>query len=136
MEVERARWEETHRKKQEAFLMQKERELSEQVRQGRDKEIELVISTLEADMENSRQETEKAAENRVKRVREKYESETRELEAVERNTMERYNSLKVSRVTLLKRNNGPFFKIFSGHFVMKIYLVHFQRNMQVHVALL
>ena len=136
MEVERASWEETYMKKQEALLMQKERELSEQVRQGRDKEIELVISRLEADMEKSRQETEKTAENRVKRVREKYESETRELEAVERNTMERYNSLKVSRVTLLKRNKRLLFKIFSGHFVMKFHLVHFQRNMQVHVALL
>ena len=83
-------------KKQEAVLMQKEREMSEKVRSGRDKEIELVISRLETDMERSRAESEKAAENRVKRVREKYESEMREMEAVERNTMERYNTLKAS----------------------------------------
>ena len=46
-------------KKQEAVLLQKEREMAERVRSGRDKEIELVISRLEADMEKSRQESEK-----------------------------------------------------------------------------
>ena len=101
MEVERAGWEETYMKKQEALLLQKERELSEKVRAGRDKEIELVISRLEADMDKSRQETEKAADNRVRRLRDKYESEMRELEAVERNTMERYNSLKVQPYSCL-----------------------------------
>ena len=99
MEAERSTWEETYMKKQEAVLMQKEREMSEKVRSGRDKEIELVISRLETDMERSRVESEKAAENRVKRVREKYESEMREMEAVERNTMERYNTLKVGYST-------------------------------------
>ena len=59
MEAERASWEETYMKKQEAVLLQKEREMAERVRSGRDKEIELVISRLEADMEKSRQESEK-----------------------------------------------------------------------------
>ncbi len=53
-------------KKQETVLVAKERELREQVRRDRDKEIELVITRLEDDAALSRDEAERAAENRVK----------------------------------------------------------------------
>ena len=46
--------------------MAKERELKENVRRDRDKEIEMVISRLEEDNETSRDEVERVAENRVK----------------------------------------------------------------------
>ena len=42
----------------------RERELKEEIRKGRDKEIELVIHRLEADMTQAREESERAAENR------------------------------------------------------------------------
>lgn len=49
---------------QEAWLLNRERELKEEMRKGRDKEIELVIHRLEADMTQAREESERAAENR------------------------------------------------------------------------
>lgn len=49
-------------------MLQKERELKDQVRRDRDKEIELVISRLEEDATASREETEKAAEHKIRFV--------------------------------------------------------------------
>lgn len=66
--VEKASWEENYMKKQETWMLQKERELKDQVRRDRDKEIELVISRLEEDASASREETEKAAEHRIRFV--------------------------------------------------------------------
>ena len=40
------------------------KKLKEEMRKGRDKEIELVIHRLEADMTQAREESERAAENR------------------------------------------------------------------------
>ena len=53
-------------KKQETYLMQKERELKQQVRKDRDKEIEMVIGRLEEDTQATRDECERVAENRIK----------------------------------------------------------------------
>lgn len=49
---------------QEAWLLNREQELREEIRKGRDKEIELVIHRLEADMALAKEESEKAAESR------------------------------------------------------------------------
>lgn len=49
---------------QEAWLLNRERELREEIRRDRDKEIELVIHRLEADMTRAREESERAAESR------------------------------------------------------------------------
>ena len=49
---------------QEAWLLSRERELREEVRKERDKEIELVIQRLEADMSSAKEECERPAENR------------------------------------------------------------------------
>ena len=64
--VEKQAWEENYMKKQETWLVQKERELKEQVRKDRDKEIEMVISRLEDDTQSTRDECERVAENRIK----------------------------------------------------------------------
>ncbi|XP_072044275.1 centrosomal protein of 131 kDa-like [Amphiura filiformis] len=94
LKIEKQSWEENYMKKQETVLVSKERELREQVRRDRDKEIELVITRLEDDAATSREEAERTAENRVKRIRDKYEAELKEIELSERNTQERYNELK------------------------------------------
>ncbi len=52
--------------KKESTFSQKEREMRDKLRNERDKEIELVIARLEAETTTSREETERAAENRVK----------------------------------------------------------------------
>nr|XP_020731363.1 centrosomal protein of 131 kDa [Odocoileus virginianus texanus] len=94
LEVERQMWEANSAKKEEAWLLNRERELKEEMRKGRDKEIELVIHRLEADMTQAREESERAAENRVKRLRDKYEAELSELEQSERKLQERCAELK------------------------------------------
>lgn len=66
MAIEKQTWEENYRKKQENFLMQKERELKEGVKKERNKEIELVIRQLEEDATAAREDCERVAENRIK----------------------------------------------------------------------
>ncbi|NWU71510.1 CP131 protein, partial [Pterocles burchelli] len=94
LEMEKQAWEANYVKKKEAWLLSRERELREEVRKERDKEIELVIQRLEADMSSAKEECERAAENRIKRIRDKYEVELQELERSERKLQERCNELK------------------------------------------
>ncbi|KAK2112307.1 hypothetical protein P7K49_012054 [Saguinus oedipus] len=79
---------------QEAWLLNREQELREEIRKGRDKEIELVVHRLEADMALAKEESERAAESRIKRLRDKYEAELSELEQSERKLQERCSELK------------------------------------------
>ena len=66
MALEKQAWEENYKKKEETWLLQKERELKEQVRRDRDKDIELVLRRLEEDNQAAREECERVAENRIK----------------------------------------------------------------------
>lgn len=66
LDLEREQWIENYMKKQETYLLTKERELKEGVRGARDKEIEMVIARLEQETALGRDESEKAAENRIK----------------------------------------------------------------------
>nr|XP_037849225.1 centrosomal protein of 131 kDa isoform X4 [Chlorocebus sabaeus] len=93
LELERQAWEASCARK-EAWLLNREQELREEIRKGRDKEIELVIHRLEADMALAKEESEKAAESRIKRLRDKYEAELSELEQSERKLQERCSELK------------------------------------------
>ncbi|XP_044529367.1 centrosomal protein of 131 kDa [Gracilinanus agilis] len=94
LEVEKEAWEANYLKKEEAWLLKRERELKDEVRKVRDKEIELVIQRLEADMTLSKEECEQTAENRIKRIRDKYEAELADLEQSERKLQERCMELK------------------------------------------
>ncbi|XP_031821476.1 centrosomal protein of 131 kDa isoform X4 [Sarcophilus harrisii] len=94
LEVEKEAWEANYLKKEEAWLLKRERELKDEVRKVRDKEIELVIQRLEADMTLTKEEYEQTAENRIKRVRDKYEAELADLEQSERKLQERCAELK------------------------------------------
>ena len=66
LNAEKEAWEQNYMKKQEAWLVAKEREMKETVRQERDREIELVIGRLEEDGVQAREECERAAESRIK----------------------------------------------------------------------
>uniref|UniRef100_A0A6Q2WVV9 Centrosomal protein 131 n=1 Tax=Esox lucius TaxID=8010 RepID=A0A6Q2WVV9_ESOLU len=77
-----------------AWLLSRERELKEELRRGRDKEIEMAIQRLEEETSGARDECDRAAENRVKRVREKYEAELRELERSERSAQEKQQEMR------------------------------------------
>ncbi|XP_032177638.1 centrosomal protein of 131 kDa isoform X2 [Mustela erminea] len=94
LEAERQMWEASCAKKEEAWLLNRERELREEVRRGRDKEIELVIHRLEADMTRAREESQRAAESRVQRIRDQHAAELSELERAERTLQERCSELK------------------------------------------
>ncbi|XP_043819600.1 centrosomal protein of 131 kDa isoform X4 [Dromiciops gliroides] len=94
LEVEKETWEANYLKKEEARLLKRERELKDEVRKVRDKEIELVIQRLEADMTLTKEECEQTAENRIKRIRDKYEAELADLEQSERKLQERCAELK------------------------------------------
>ncbi|RVE59877.1 hypothetical protein OJAV_G00193350 [Oryzias javanicus] len=89
LDIEKKTWEESYRKKEEAWMLSREREMKEELRRERDKEIELAIWTLEEETSKDKEECERAAANRVKRLREKYEAELRELESSERAAVEK-----------------------------------------------
>ncbi|XP_032097272.1 centrosomal protein of 131 kDa isoform X3 [Sapajus apella] len=93
LELERQAWEASSARK-EAWLLNREQELREEIRKGRDKEIELVVHRLEADMALAKEESERAAESRIKRLRDKYEAELLELEQSEQKLQERCSELK------------------------------------------
>ncbi|XP_056325302.1 centrosomal protein of 131 kDa isoform X1 [Danio aesculapii] len=94
LEIEKQTWEENYMKKEEAWLLSRERELKEEVRRGRDKEIELAIQRLEVETREAREECERAADNRMKRVREKYEAELRDLEHSERTALQKQQEMR------------------------------------------
>ncbi|XP_074081034.1 centrosomal protein of 131 kDa isoform X2 [Macrotis lagotis] len=94
LEMEKEAWEANYLKKEEAWLLKRERELKDEVLKVRDKEIELVIQRLEADMTLTKEECEQTAENRIKRIRDKYEAEVADLEQSERKLQERCAELK------------------------------------------
>ncbi|XP_041818973.1 centrosomal protein of 131 kDa [Chelmon rostratus] len=94
LDIEKQTWEENYKKKEEVWLLSRERELKEDLRRERDKEIELAIWTLEEETSKDKEECERGAENRVKRVREKYEAELRELELSERAAVEKQQELR------------------------------------------
>lgn len=95
LELEKQAWQENYIKRQEGYILQKERELKDAVRADRDSEIEAVIEQLDKDMRMQKDQNEKTAENRVKRIREKYENEMKEIEMLERKTQEKYNNMKI-----------------------------------------
>jgi 5-azacytidine-induced protein 1 len=66
LEIEKQSWEQNYLKKQENWILQKERELKEQVKRERDKEIEVLILRLESESTLAREEADRAAENRTK----------------------------------------------------------------------
>ncbi|XP_068455285.1 centrosomal protein of 131 kDa isoform X2 [Clinocottus analis] len=94
LDIEKQTWEENYKKKEEAWLLSRERQLKEELRRGRDKEIELAIWTLEEETSKDKEESDRAADNRVKRVREKYEAELKELERSERAAVEKQQELR------------------------------------------
>uniref|UniRef100_A0A8D3D5Q1 Centrosomal protein 131 n=1 Tax=Scophthalmus maximus TaxID=52904 RepID=A0A8D3D5Q1_SCOMX len=94
LDIEKQTWEENYKKKKEAWLLSRERELKEELRRERDKEIDLAIWTLEEETSKDKEECERAADSRVKRLREKYEAELRELERSERAAVEKHQELR------------------------------------------
>ncbi|CAG03052.1 unnamed protein product, partial [Tetraodon nigroviridis] len=100
LDIDKQHWEENYKKKEEVWLLTRERELKEDLRRQRDKEIELAIFTLEEETSKDKVECERAADNRVKRVRDKYEAELRELEQSERAAVEKHQELRRRQIEM------------------------------------
>ena len=66
LDIEKQSWEQNYLKKQENWIIQKEREIKDQLKRERDKEIEMLILRLESESSSSRDEVERTAENRIK----------------------------------------------------------------------
>ena len=64
--IEKSVWQENYRKKHEAEMMARERELQQQVKQTRDAEIERVMQQLLKDNQQSIDECEREADKRIK----------------------------------------------------------------------
>ena len=69
--IEKQSWEENQLKRQSNWAAQTEREIREKLKRERDREIELLIGKLEAEATASREECERTADNRIKRIRDK-----------------------------------------------------------------
>uniref|UniRef100_A0A3B3CPS8 Centrosomal protein 131 n=1 Tax=Oryzias melastigma TaxID=30732 RepID=A0A3B3CPS8_ORYME len=67
LDMEKNTWEESYRKKEEARMLSREREMKEELRRERDKEIELAIWTLEEETSKDKEECERAADNRTEK---------------------------------------------------------------------
>jgi len=68
LSVEKEVWQENYRKKQETLLLQKERELQQQVKYARDQDIERVMQQLLKENQSAIDECEREAEKRLKLV--------------------------------------------------------------------
>jgi len=66
--IEKEVWQENYRKKQDAQLLARERELQQQVKEARDAEIERVMEQLLKDNQQAIDECEREADKRIKSV--------------------------------------------------------------------
>lgn len=66
LKAEKEAWAETYQQQQKQTLSQTTNEIRDQLKRERDREIEVVIERLESEATISREEREKAAENRLR----------------------------------------------------------------------
>ncbi|CAI2736815.1 unnamed protein product [Schistosoma spindalis] len=92
--AERIAWEEHTKSLLESQYTSRETILKEQLKKERDRLLESAIHRLEAEANEAKLETDRQAELKVKRVREKFQAEIEELERSERQAMEKYCLMK------------------------------------------
>ena len=68
LDIEKQSWEQNYLKKQENWSIQKEREIKDQLKRERDKEIDTLIARLETEATLAREEADRTAENRIKYI--------------------------------------------------------------------
>ncbi|XP_025833101.1 centrosomal protein of 131 kDa isoform X2 [Agrilus planipennis] len=94
MEIDIDIFRNNYKKQQELILAEREMAIREKCRKERDKEIEAVIERLEQEASESQNQMEQTTENRIRRLREKYENEIKEVEASEREAKIKYTETK------------------------------------------
>ncbi|XP_017776428.1 PREDICTED: centrosomal protein of 131 kDa [Nicrophorus vespilloides] len=93
-EMEMETWRSNLRKQQECQIANREQSIRENCRRERDKEIEAVIERLEAEASDNRNQLEIATENRIRRLKEKFEKEIGDLESSEAESKAKYAETK------------------------------------------
>ncbi|CAH1110016.1 unnamed protein product [Psylliodes chrysocephalus] len=93
-QIEYETWQGNLKKQQAVQLAEKETEIREQLRKERDREIEMVIERLENEFNDNKVQLEKSTENRIRRLREKYEKEIKDLESAEKDAKVKYCDTK------------------------------------------
>ncbi|KAH1025138.1 hypothetical protein HUJ05_009922 [Dendroctonus ponderosae] len=83
-------WQVNFKKQQAAIIFEKEAAIRDQCRRERDKEIENVIDRLETEASENKAQIEQSTENRIKRIREKYEKEIKDLENAEKESKAKF----------------------------------------------
>ncbi|CAH8675724.1 unnamed protein product [Schistosoma rodhaini] len=96
--AERTAWEEHTKSLLESQYISRETLLKEQLKKERDRLLESAVHRLEAEANEARLETDRQAELKLKRVREKFQAEIEELERSERQAMEKYCLMKVCKI--------------------------------------
>ncbi|XP_021928717.1 centrosomal protein of 131 kDa-like isoform X4 [Zootermopsis nevadensis] len=94
LEIEKEAWMHSYKKDLATHISEQESELRNQYKRERDKEIELVIERLESDATRSRVELEQAMDNRLRRLKEKFDAEVKDLEDSEKSIKTKYNETK------------------------------------------
>ena len=85
-------------------MLHKEREIRANLKTERDKEIELVISKLEEDHALLQEESAATLDCRMRRLKDKYDSQIGDLEHLNNTTQTKLNAIK-ERVTELEADN-------------------------------
>ncbi|KAG5891218.1 hypothetical protein JTB14_036135 [Gonioctena quinquepunctata] len=93
-QIELETWQNNFRKQQATVLSEKEAAIAEQYRKERDREIEAVIERLENEANDNKIQLEQSTENRIRRMKEKYEKEIKDLEISEKESKNRYCDAK------------------------------------------
>ncbi|KAL5258826.1 hypothetical protein ACHWQZ_G009330 [Mnemiopsis leidyi] len=104
IQVEKEQWLENQKQKQAVDLMAKERQIRENLRIERNKEIEVVISKLEEQAALQKEESQATLDCRIKRLKDKYESQISDIEHLNNTTQSKLNVMK-ERVTDLEADN-------------------------------
>ncbi|KAK5641630.1 hypothetical protein RI129_010177 [Pyrocoelia pectoralis] len=97
-EMEMETFRNNYKKQMVLQLGEKEAQIREKCRKERDKEIDSVIERLELEASDNKQQLEESYENRIRRLKEKYEKEIGDLEQSERDINSKYaeNKLKLA----------------------------------------
>ncbi|XP_030763826.1 centrosomal protein of 131 kDa-like [Sitophilus oryzae] len=91
-------WKANFNKNQATALIEKEAAIREQHRKERDQEIEKVIERLEREAGETKCQIEQSTENRISRLKEKYEKEIQDLETSEKEAKNKYLETKTKLI--------------------------------------
>ncbi|XP_069695012.1 calponin homology domain-containing protein DDB_G0272472 isoform X2 [Periplaneta americana] len=93
-EIEKETWMHNYKKEQAKLLSERELEIKDQFKRERDKEIELVIEKLESEATKTRTEMEQTMDSRLRRLKEKFDAEIKDMEESEKALKNKYNDIK------------------------------------------